>query len=123
MQKTATTKANLALDGGTPVRTKPLPLEFPGAYFYGEQELANVAAVVKARSPFRYYGHDLQHMTESFENEFSSFIGMPHALGVSSGSAALTVAMMAIGVGPGCEVVVPGYLWVSTAGANGVLLR
>ena len=107
----------LALDGGVPVRTSPLPLEFPGAHFYDNEELKLVSQVVKARSPFRYYGLDLQHTTEQFEKEFSAFIGMPHALGVSSGSAALTVAMMAMGVGPGCEVIVPGYLWVSTVGA------
>ena len=94
-----------------------MPLEFPGAYFYGEEELANVSAVVQAHSPFRYYGHDLQHMADEFEKEFAAFIGMPYALGVNSGTAALTVAMMAIGVGPGTEVIVPGYLWVSTVGA------
>lgn len=107
----------LALNGGIPVRTSPLPLEFSGAHFYGMEELKLVSDVVKARSPFRYYGFDLQQTTKRFENEFSDFIAMPYTLGVSSGTAALTVAMMAMGVGPGCEVIVPGYLWVSTVGA------
>ena len=107
----------LALHGGIPGRAEPLPLEFPGAYFYGVEELENVSAVVQARSPFRYYGHDLQHMADQFEKEFADFIGMPYALGVSSGTAALTIAMMALGIGPGTEVIVPGYLWVSTVSA------
>src|SRR5688500_10118267 len=107
----------LALKGGSPVRHEPLPLEFPGAYFYGEEELANVTEVVQAHSPFRYYGHELQGMADEFEREFAAFIGMPHALGVNSGTSALTVAMMAMGVGRGSGVIVPGYLWVSTVGA------
>jgi 8-amino-3,8-dideoxy-alpha-D-manno-octulosonate transaminase len=107
----------LAVNGGPPTRTAPLPLEFSGAYFYGAEELHLVSSIVKARSPFRYYGLDLQRTTERFEKEFAAFVGMPYALGVSSGTAALTVAMMALGVGPGCEVIVPGYLWVSTVGA------
>lgn len=110
-------RPKLALDGGRPIRAKPLPLEFPGAYFYGKEELDLVSRVVRARSPFRYYGLDLQHNADQFEQEFARFIGMPHALGVNSGTAALTVGMMALGVGPGDEVIVPGYLWVSTVGA------
>src|ERR1043166_8049527 len=107
----------LALHGGRPVRRRPLPLEFPGAYFYGKEERALVMRVLHARSPFRYYGLDSQHMAQQFETEFSRFIGMPHALGVNSGTAALTVGMMALGIGPGHEVIIPGYFWVSTVGA------
>ena len=49
--------------------------------------------------------------------EFAGFIGVSHALGVSSGTAALTAAMMALGIGPGDEVILPGYFWVSTVSA------
>lgn len=107
----------LAIDGGLPVRRRPLPLEFPGAYFYGKEEAALVGRVLRARSPFRYYGLAPQHAVDRFETEFARFIGMPYALGVNSGTAALTVAMMALGLGPGAEVIVPGYLWVSTVAA------
>jgi len=106
--------SKLALDGGKPVRRKPLPLEFPGAYSYGKEERQLVLRVLDARSPFRYYGFDPQHMADQFEKEFSRFIGMPHALGVNSGTAALTVGLMALGIGPGDEVIMPGYFWVST---------
>jgi 8-amino-3,8-dideoxy-alpha-D-manno-octulosonate transaminase len=111
------TPSTLALYGGPPVRDKPLPLEWPGTYLYGDEEHELVDAVVRAASPFRYYGPKLQGMATRFEQELSTFLGVPYVLGVSSGTAALTVAMMALGVGPGCEVIVPGYLWVSTVGA------
>ncbi|MBI4027366.1 MAG: DegT/DnrJ/EryC1/StrS family aminotransferase [Verrucomicrobia bacterium] len=109
--------SQLAMDGGMPIRRTPLPLEFPGTYFYGKQELDLVSRVIRARSPNRYYGLDLQYMTEQFEREFAKFVGVPHALAVNSGTAALAVGMMALGIGPGDEVIVPGYMWVSTVGA------
>lgn len=109
--------SRLAIEGGTPVRRKALPLEFSGAHFYGREEMNLVRRVVRARSPFRYYGLDLQHMVDGFEKDLAGFLGVPHALGVNSGTSALTSAMMALGVGPGTEVILPGYLWVSTISA------
>ena len=101
----------------TPIRTRPLPLEFPGVYRMDEEEIEAAARVLRARSPFRYYGVDLQREVEAFEEEFASFTGAPYALAVGSGSGALAVAMSALGVGPGQEVVIPAYLWVSVAAA------
>jgi hypothetical protein len=46
----------LAIHGGTPVRTEPLPLEFPGVHFMGEEEVEAAVRVLRDRSPFRYYG-------------------------------------------------------------------
>ena len=46
----------LAIDGGTPVRTEPLPLEFPGVHHMGAEEVDAAARVVRSRSLFRYYG-------------------------------------------------------------------
>lgn len=113
----ASAQGALAIDGGSPVRATPLPLEFPGAHFYGREEEELVLQVLRARSPFRYYGFDPQHMTDRFEREFAGFIGMPHALAVNSGTAALTVALMSLRVGAGDEVILPGYFWVSTVSA------
>lgn len=107
----------LAIDGGTPVRTAPLPWELPGAHFLGEEEYELVSRVVKARSPFRFYGPDPQHMVDTLEREWCETFGHKHALGVSSGTAALSIAMSALEVGPGDEVLVPGYLWVSCVSA------
>ena len=107
----------LALEGGAPVRTKPLPLEFPGMHYLDEAEIQAVARVLQSRSLFRYYGIDLQGEVAAFEREFSEFVGVEHALAVSSGSAALQTALSALGVGPGQEVIVPAYLWVAVVAA------
>ncbi len=54
---------------------------------------------------------------EGFEAEFSAYTGSAHAVGVSSGTDALLVSMMAVGVGAGDEVVVPAFTFFSTAGS------
>lgn len=107
----------LAIDGGTPVRTEPLPLEFPGVHYMGEEEIAAVSGVLRARSPFRYYGIQFRQESSTFEREFASYLGVSHALAVSSGTGALHTALSALGVGPGQEVIVPAYLWVSVVAA------
>jgi 8-amino-3,8-dideoxy-alpha-D-manno-octulosonate transaminase len=107
----------LAIEGGTGVRTVPLPLEFPGVHHMGEEEIEAVTRVLRARSPFRYYGIDLLGETAAFEAEFAKFVGAEQALAISSGTGALHVALGALGVGPGQEIIVPAYLWVSTLAA------
>jgi len=108
-------KAVLATE--SPVRREPLPLEFPGVHHMDEQEIEAVVRVLRARSPFRYYGVDLLREVESFESEFAQFIGTAHAVALSSGTGALHTALSALGVGPGQEVIVPAYLWVSVVAA------
>lgn len=107
----------LAINGGIPARSEPLPLEFPGAQQMDEEEVEAAARVLRSRSPFRYYGIDPQRETEQFEGEFAAFLGTRHALAVSSGTGALHVALSALGVGPGQEVIVPAYMWVAVAAA------
>ncbi|HUR14917.1 MAG TPA: aminotransferase class I/II-fold pyridoxal phosphate-dependent enzyme [Mycobacteriales bacterium] len=106
----------LALDGGTPVRSSLLDHR-RGAALIGEQEQEAVAAVLTSQSLFRYYGPDLQGTVEAFERGVEQQLGVPHALATSSGTAALTAALAALGVGPGDEVVVPAVTFVATANA------
>jgi len=82
-----------------------------------EEEVEAALRVLKSRSPFRYYGIDLQGEVEGFESEFASFLGVDHAVAVNSGTGALHTALSALGVGPGQEVIVPAYMWVSVVAA------
>lgn len=107
----------LAIEGGTPVRTTPLPWELPGAHWIGAEERELVLSVVEAKSPFRYYGPDPQHCVDRLEAAWREKFGHPHALAVNCGTAALHIVLGAMEVGPGDEVLVPGYLWVSCVGA------
>lgn len=108
----------LAIHGGEPVRrNKPLPLEHPGVYWFDHQEEEAVLRVLRSRSLFRFYGLDPQHEVSRFEREMAAFIGVRHAVATASGTGALHVAMAALGVGPGQEVIIPAYLWVSIAAA------
>jgi dTDP-4-amino-4,6-dideoxygalactose transaminase len=108
---------DLAINGGVPVRKNPLPLEFPGIHHMGEEEVNAALRVLRSRSPFRYYGIDLQGEVKAFETEFASFVEISHCLAVNSGTGALHTALAALGVGPGQEVIVPAYMWVSVASA------
>jgi dTDP-4-amino-4,6-dideoxygalactose transaminase len=112
-----TPTATLALHGGKPVRSSPLPLEFPGVHHMDEEEIEAAVRVLRSRSPFRFYGVDLQGEVDAFESEFKTFTGVPHCLALTSGTGALHTALAALGVGPGQEVIVPAYMWVSVIAA------
>jgi hypothetical protein len=67
----------LAIEGGEPVRKDPLPWELPGVHWIGDEEAELVDRVIKAKSPFRYYGPDLQHMVDTLESEWREKYDMP----------------------------------------------
>jgi len=102
-----------------PMSEKPplLPYEWPGSYYIGEEEIEAVTRVLLARSPFRFYGPDLQHYVDQLEEAYRQRLGRPYTLAVNSGTAALSIALAAMDVGPGDEVLLPGYLWVSCISA------
>lgn len=66
---------------------------------------------------FRYEFADQRqgvYMVRRFEEEFAAYTGASHALAVTSGSAALKVALAAMGVGYGDEVITQGFTFVAT---------
>jgi len=80
----------------------------------GEEEIAEVQAVL--RSGLISDGEEVR----IFEKEFSGFIGTKHAVAVSSGTAAIYVALISHGIGPGDEVITTPFSFIATA--NAVLL-
>jgi dTDP-4-amino-4,6-dideoxygalactose transaminase len=112
------TDKKLAMDGGEPARTRPSPPMYPGGNEIDEEEAQAVLETLRAKRLFRYYGPNPgPSQAAELEKEFAAHSGAGHALGVTSGTAALICGLRGIGVGPGDEVIVPGYTWIASAAA------
>ena len=105
----------LAIDGGTPVVSEPLPTGVSGPSVIGDEEIAAVTEVLRSQELFRY--PKAQSEAAKFEEEVAEYLGVEYALMVNSGTSALTSALIGVGVGPGDEVIVPGYTYIATAAA------
>jgi dTDP-4-amino-4,6-dideoxygalactose transaminase len=79
-------------------------------YLYGGEEAALTAALCAGQ-----YNHG--DITDEFEQAIAAFLGVPEAVAVASGTAALHVGLLAAGVGPGNEVVVPSFTFCATVQA------
>lgn len=93
------------------------PDPYPGAHWLDEREERAALDVLHRRSLFRYYGLKKPKYVEALERTARGFYGARYALGVNSGTGALCIALTALDIGPGCEVIVPSFLWVATVGA------
>ncbi|MDD2706572.1 MAG: DegT/DnrJ/EryC1/StrS family aminotransferase [Verrucomicrobiae bacterium] len=93
------------------------PHEFPGVYWQDKKEEQAVLDVLRNGSLFRYYGLRPPKHVDRYEKAACAFYQVKHALAVNSGTGALMASMRAFGIGPGCEVIVPAFLWVATVGA------
>jgi 8-amino-3,8-dideoxy-alpha-D-manno-octulosonate transaminase len=118
MKSNTSTKAPAPAPAPAPARPhlRPRPPLGLGAAWIGKEEEELVLQVVRNKEPFRYYGHDPAHppmMAATLEQEFSHKFGFGYALAVTSGTAALEVALGALGIGPGDEVIVPAWSWIS----------
>jgi dTDP-4-amino-4,6-dideoxygalactose transaminase len=90
------------------VRHRPVPLSAPA---FDDSDIAGVVDALRAGD----LGSGAQ--TAAFERVFAEYVGVPEAVAVSSGSAALHLTMAAAGIGPGDDVVVPAMTFVATANA------
>jgi len=88
-----------------------------GVHLVGDEEKALVLQVLESKQLFRYnYRLPVEKqgpMAAALEREARETIGVKYALAVTSGTAALEVALGAMGVGPGDEVIIPVWSWIS----------
>ena len=106
----------LALFGGEPVKSTPFP-EWPR---YDEKERQALLDVLESRLWWRTPGSQAL----KFEQDFADYQQAKYGIAVTNGTAALEVAMMALGIGMGDEVIVPDFTFIATASAvlfNGAL--
>jgi dTDP-4-amino-4,6-dideoxygalactose transaminase len=101
-----TTLAALAIDGGRPLRDRFLPFHQP---LLGPEEEASVIETL--RSGWITTGPK----TKAFERALAAYVGAPHAVALNSCTAALHVALEAVGVGGGDEVITTPITFASTA--------
>ncbi|MBN2292408.1 MAG: DegT/DnrJ/EryC1/StrS family aminotransferase [Pirellulales bacterium] len=93
------------------------PYEFPGAYWIDQEEEEVLLDVLRNGSMFRYYGLGDAKYVDAYEEAARRFYGTEYALGLNSGTGALITAMTAMGIGPGCEVILPAFMWVASVAA------
>ncbi len=89
----------------------------PGFEIFGEEEKRQIQDVLDTGVLFRYEFQDQRkgvYKVREFEEKFALYCGTGHAQAVTSGTSALKVALAALGVGPGDEVVTQGFTFVAT---------
>lgn len=101
--------SELAINSGHPVRTEPFA---PWPEFC-EDEVAAACAVLRSGKVNYWTGDE----GVNFEKEFASYIGCRYAVAVSNGTVALELALRAMGLEPGDEVVVPSRTFIASASA------
>lgn len=102
----STETGRLAIEGGPPVRPSFLPFHRPSM---GQEEEAEVVDTL--RSGWLTTGP----RTQRFEQEFARFLGARRALGVTSCTAAMHLGLVALGIGPGDEVITSPITFPATA--------
>lgn len=89
----------------------------PGMELIGEEEKKELLEVIESGYLFRYGSDDnpnFKAKVYSLETEFAKLSGVKYAVAVNSGTTALLVALGGLGIGPGDEVIVPGYTFVAS---------
>ena len=83
-------------------------------YTVGEEEIEAIARVIRNKALFRY---GVGQECDRFEERYASYLGVKHFALSASGSNALTAALVAIGIGPGDEVLIPAHTYMATGTA------
>lgn len=102
--------ASLAINGGTPVRTKPFT-KWP---IFGKADEDALINVLRSGAWGRVSGGK---KNEELEEKFAQYHGAKYGVTCVNGTAALEIALRAMGIGEGDEVIVPAYTFIATASA------
>jgi len=89
----------------------------PGFEIFGEEEKKEILEVLDTGVLFRYEFPEQRkgiYKVRTFEEKFAAYCGVKHGQAVTSGTAALKVAMAALGIGPSDEVITQGFTFVAT---------
>jgi 8-amino-3,8-dideoxy-alpha-D-manno-octulosonate transaminase len=89
----------------------------PGFEVFGQEEQKEIMDVLGTGVLFRYEFPEQRkgiYKVREFEEKFAAYCGVSHAQAVTSGTAALKVALTTLGVGPGDEVITQGFTFVAT---------
>lgn len=89
----------------------------PGFELFGPEEKQQIMDVLETGVLFRYEFPEQRkgiYKVREFEDKFAAFCGVGHAQAVTSGTAALKVALSALGIGPGDEVITQAFTFVAT---------
>jgi dTDP-4-amino-4,6-dideoxygalactose transaminase len=92
----------------------------PGFYLFGDEERKEVLDVLETGYLSRYGQESdprFKHKVVTLEQEFAKKIGVKHALATNGGTSSIMAALVALGVGRGDEVIVPGYTFVASISA------
>ncbi len=92
----------------------------PGSFLVGDEEKREVAEVMESGYLSRYGREDdsrFKRKVVTLEQRFAERIGTKYAVAVNGGTGAVMAALVALGVGPGVEVLVPGYTYVASISA------
>jgi len=102
----------------SPVRTKAWPTYDKGHVFVDPEDLHAPIRALEKRHYFRY-DHRSYDETEvgRFERSLQRYLGANHALAVSSGTAAITLGLLSLGLEPGSLVACPGFTFAATPSA------
>ena len=82
-------------------------------YRIGKEEIEAVARAIYSKDFFKINGSGQE--VKHFEEEWKEYMGSDYCILMTSGMAALTSALIGLGVGPGDEVIVPAYTYIATA--------
>jgi dTDP-4-amino-4,6-dideoxygalactose transaminase len=108
----------LAIDGGEPLREEPWPTYERGDVWIDRRDEDAAIAAIRDRLYFRYDERPYEDTyTGRFEQSLCEFFGVRHALACASGTTAITLGLLGLGLARGARVACPAFTFAATPSA------